>query len=230
MKMKVFVLVFIFCLILVIGVVGARLGYFSEDKIAMTIAGKNITTQEFENQLYNKYALSAAEDMMNKYLIETDATKYNIKVTDEDLEKKIEHVDEIANRDELKFRFTVEQLIAKYIDDATLKKYFEEHQTQMKTGEKFAVINIPASHEQATDVMIKMKTGHSLQDALQLTGIQMQDMTPKWIDANSEEGEKVKPTLNDPQMIMDGDKHSLVIVTEIREGTQLEVTMIGRKY
>jgi hypothetical protein len=139
--------------------VGAFLYYYKGLFIAALVNGRPITRLSLIRQLERTNGRLALESLINKSLIEQEALKKNIVVTDEEVKNELEKVKkDLASQgltldsvlssqgltlldleENLRIRRTVEQLLKDNIkvSDEEVKKYFEENKSLFGKDAKF---------------------------------------------------------------------------------------------
>jgi foldase protein PrsA len=161
---------------------GARYsqGQLPESKAIATVNGDKITEQQLADKLIKQYGADAVSRMIDEKLVEQEAKKKNITVTQADVDAEIKKIKAQFSSEEQfqgalkqagytladleadqKFRIYLTKLLEPTLDtsDATLKKYFDENLAQFDKREVNSRHILVATEAEAKAIKAQLDAG-----------------------------------------------------------------------
>ncbi|HLO02688.1 MAG TPA: peptidylprolyl isomerase [Symbiobacteriaceae bacterium] len=161
---------------------GARYsqGNVPESKALATVNGEKITEKQVADQLIKQHGSDTISRMIDQKLVEQEAKKKNITVTQADVDAEIKKIKGQFQSEEAfqsalqqagytmadlesdqKFRLHLTKLLEPTLDtsDATLKKYFDENQAQFDKREVNSRHILVATEDEAKAIKAQLDTG-----------------------------------------------------------------------
>lgn len=161
---------------------GARYsqGSLPESKALATVNGEKITEQQVSDKLIKQYGSDTVSQMIDQKLVEQEAKKKNITVTQADVDADINKIkaqfaseqafqsalqqagytmEDLQN--DQKFRLYLTKLLEPTLDtsDATLKKYFDDNQAQFDKREVSSRHILVATEDEAKAIKAQLDAG-----------------------------------------------------------------------
>lgn len=143
----------------------------SEGEVVASIDGDKITRQEWLSEMESRYGKETLQDLVNEAVMEKAAKKYNIKVTDEEINLEIallrstQDATDTANlkdtqlRQKIRAQLILEKVLAKdiLIEEGQAATYYEENQS---------LYNIPTSYRTSMIVVSSKGEAESVKEEL----------------------------------------------------------------
>ncbi|WP_374722270.1 peptidyl-prolyl cis-trans isomerase [Peribacillus tepidiphilus] len=139
------------------------------------IGDSSITRQEWIAELENRYGKEVLKEMVDEKVVLETAKKYNIKVTDEELERELTFIktmygsfdqQQLQNEDkwkqQIKTSILLEKLVTKdvNISEKEMKEYYENHKDSFKIPETYHLSHIVVEKKsQAEQIYNELKDG-----------------------------------------------------------------------
>lgn len=146
----------------------------NEKEVVATIGKTEITRQQWLSKLETAFGYDTLKNLVNKEVVLFLADKYNIDITDEEVERQVE-IQKILNdtvnsantsNEELKDNIYVDLLFKELIirdviiDEKDLKNYYEKYQSLYSIPATYHVSQIvTATKEQATQLLAELEAG-----------------------------------------------------------------------
>jgi foldase protein PrsA len=158
---------------------GNRMGQ-PEAKVVATVNGEKITQTELYNQMVKSEGASVLDRMITAKLVAQEAKKNNVTVTDADINAELAKVKESVGGEEqykqalaannlteeqlkesIKIQLQATKILGKDIkvEDADLKKYFDENLAQFDKRQVHARHILVATEAEAKDIKAKLDAG-----------------------------------------------------------------------
>lgn len=143
----------------------------SGEEIVASIDGDKITRQEWLSEMESRYGKETLQDLLNEAVMEKAAKKYDIKVTDEEIDLEIalmrsaQDATDTANLTDVQLR---QKVRAQLILEKVLAKdvLIEEEQTATYYEENKSLYNIPTSYRTSMIVVSSKGEAASVEEEL----------------------------------------------------------------
>ncbi|TYR72895.1 peptidylprolyl isomerase [Rossellomorea vietnamensis] len=146
---------------------------------AASIDGESISRESWMYEMEQRYGKEVLRELINQKVMDQLAAKYDIKVTDEELDKEITLIKSVYNtydrdlavddeilRERVRMELLLEKVVTKdvVIPLEEIERYYEENQEQYSIPEMFNLSQIvSASHKEAEQIADEVKDGSSFQ-------------------------------------------------------------------
>lgn len=146
----------------------------TEKEVVATIGKTEITRQQWLSKLETAYGYDTLKNLVNKEVVLFLADKYNIDITDEEVERQVE-IQKILNdtvnsantsKEELRDNIYVDLLFKELIirdvviDEKDLKNYYDKYQSLYSIPATYHVSQIvTATKDQATQLLAELEAG-----------------------------------------------------------------------
>ncbi|WP_431028618.1 peptidyl-prolyl cis-trans isomerase [Lysinibacillus sp. LZ02] len=142
-----------------------------DEEIVATIAGEEITRQQWLAEIESRYGKETLQDLVNEAVMEKAAEKYDIKVTEDEIDLEMalmrsaqgtndtENLTEEQLRQKVRAQLILEKVLAKDI-------IIEEEQTSTYYEENKSLYNIPTSYRTSMIVVASKADAQSVEKEL----------------------------------------------------------------
>jgi foldase protein PrsA len=146
---------------------------------AAMVGGEAISRESWMYEMEQRYGKEVLRELINQNVMNRLADKYDIKVTDEELDKEITLIKSVYNsydkdlmaneeilRDRVRSELLLEKVVTKDVDipSGDIERYYEENQDQYSIPEMYNLSQIvAATREEAEQVADEIEDGSSFQ-------------------------------------------------------------------